>query len=239
MPGARVWVDLFPGARAPGPPPTGPADTREWTGVMIDVLRASTTLAVALDHGAARVVALPRPAEALALREREPGALACGERGGRIVPGFDLGNSPLEYTAERVGGRTLAFASTNGSRALLALAGCGEVRPGAFVQASAMVEALSFEPRVWMLCAGQPGGFALEDAACAGWLCARLAERGATLEGPAAALVRALAPADAAGVRAVVQGAPHARELRELGAAAARDVEFCATLDLLPRARAL
>src|SRR5262249_32945331 len=131
----RVRVELVPEGGAP--PPGWPRDPRECAGVAIDVLRATTTLIVALDHGAGRVVPFSEPAEAIAFRGREPAALACGERGGRIVPGFDLGNSPAEYTKERVAGRTLAFASTNGSRALLAIGACEERWLAAFLNASA------------------------------------------------------------------------------------------------------
>src|SRR5512143_2629846 len=106
----RVSVRLAPG------PPDVPAHA---AAAVIDVLRATTTLTVALAAGAARVLAVATPAEALALRERHPGAWACGERDGRIVPGFDRGNSPDEYRDGAVAGRTLVFASTNGSLALL------------------------------------------------------------------------------------------------------------------------
>jgi 2-phosphosulfolactate phosphatase len=165
--------------------------------------------------------------------------LACGEREGRIVPGFDLGNSPFEYTAERVAGRTLAFASTNGSHAMRAIAGCGRRLIASFVNATAVTEALARRPLVRIVCAGKLGRFALEDAACAGWLCEQLARRGARLEGPEAHLALRLAPRDAGEVRALVQGSSHGRELRDLGPEYARDVEFCATLDALDRASAI
>ena len=235
----RVRVDLVPGP-APGLAPASPARaTPRWTGVAIDVLRATTTLSVALAAGAKRVVPLASVEEALALRARSPEVLACGEREGRIVPGFDLGNSPFEYDAAHVAGRTLAFASTNGSHAMLAIAGCGLRLLAAFVNASAVLEALADRPLVRIMCAGKLEGFALEDAACAGWLCGRLAARGAVLEGPAARLVARLAPRDAAEVRSLVQGSSHGRELRDLGPEYARDVEFCATLDSLDRAASI
>lgn len=235
----RVRVDLVPGP-ASGPGPASPVRaTPRWTGVAIDVLRATTTLSVALAAGAKRVVPLARVDEALALKARSPEVLACGERDGRIVPGFDLGNSPFEYTADRVAGRTLAFASTNGSHAMRSIAGCGRRLLAAFVNASAVLEALADRPLVRIVCAGKLGGFALEDAACAGWLCERLAARGAALEGPAALLAMRLAPRDSGEVRALVQGCSHGRELRGLGPEYARDVEFCATLDSLDRAAAI
>lgn len=204
--------------------------------VIIDVLRATTTLTVALSHGARAVVPLATAQAALAFRGSRSDVLACGEREGRIVPGFDLGNSPFEYTAERVDGRTLAFASTNGSLALLAARGARHRVLGAFVNAAAVVERVCREREVTLVCAGKLGGFCLEDAACAGLLLARLEAHGGVPEGAPARLARSLAPRDADDVRALVEGSSHARELRSMGAAYARDIELCAGLDTHPRA---
>jgi len=204
--------------------------------VVVDVLRATSTLTMALANGARDVTPLASTGEALARRAREPNALACGERDGRIVPGFDLGNSPLEYTPERVGGRTLLFASTNGSLAMRAALAFPRRLLGAFVNASAVLRAIAGERDVTVICAGKLGGFALEDTAFAGWLCARLAADGATLADAGARLAVSIAPADPAGVRAVVEGSSHGRYLRSLGPEFARDVEFCGTLDVVDRA---
>ena len=225
---ARVRVALVP--PAPGSLPANVCVAA------IDVLRATTTLGVARTNGAARVLPFGDTATAVAYRDAHPGTLACGERDGRIVPGFDLGNSPFEYTRERVAGRTLAFASTNGSRALLAASRCRRRWLASFATLSAVVEALAGESAVWLVCAGKLGGFALEDAACAGAIVARLAARGATPANAAARLVVALAPADADAVRALVQGCDHGRWLAGLGAPFAADVAFCATLDGAERA---
>lgn len=229
----RVHVAFTPPARGAAAGWTaGPGVT----GVAVDVLRATTTLSVARANGAARIVPLAGPGEALALRGRDAAALACGERGGRIVPGFDLGNSPFEYGRERVAGRTLAFASTNGSQALRSLAGCDRLWLGAFVSASALLAALAGAGTIAIVCAGKLGRFALEDAAFAGWLCARLAAGGAELAGPQARLAASIAPRGPADIRSLVEGCSHARELRRTGPEYARDVEYCATLDALDAA---
>jgi 2-phosphosulfolactate phosphatase len=228
---ARVRVALVP--PAPGVLPARAC------AAAIDVLRATTTLAWARTHGAARIEPFADPAAALAFRDGHPGTLACGERDGRIVPGFDLGNSPGEYTRERVSGRTLAFASTNGSRALLAAARCHGRWLASFASLSAVVEALAAESQasdVWLVCAGKLGGFALEDAACAGTIAARLGARGATLANDGARLAATLACTSASEVRALVTGSDHGRWLASLGEAFAADVAACATLDALPAA---
>ncbi len=228
MTAARVRVALVPGAPGSLPPHA--------CAVAIDVLRATTTLAVARRNGAACVTPFASPAEALAFRDAQPGSLACGEREGRIVPGFDLGNSPSEFTRERVAGRTLAFASTNGSRALLAGSRCRRRLLGSFAALSAVTDALAGEPDVRIVCAGKLGSFALEDAACAGAIAARLAARGAALVNDEARFACTPAPADAAETRAVVIGCDHGRWLASLGEAFAADVEQCATLDALDAA---
>jgi 2-phosphosulfolactate phosphatase len=204
--------------------------------VAIDVLRAASTLAVALRNGARCVLAVATPEEAFARKCREPDGLLCGERDGRRIEGFDLGNSPAEYGFESVAGRSLIFASTNGSIALRSIARCGVRLVGAFVNGSAVARALAGRPYVLLVCAGKLGDFALEDAAFAGWLCERLGSGGARIEGPAARLARSLAPRDALQVRALVQGSEHGRYLRSLGPEYAADVEFCARLDVIGQA---
>lgn len=230
--GARVRVRV---ALATGPRPWPEAAGGGHLVVAVDVLRATSTLSLALANGAARIVPLTDTAEAIARRDAEPGSLACGERDGRIVPGFDLGNSPFEYTAERVRGRTLWFASTNGSWAMRHAAARGSGFDawtlGSFVNATATLEGIGKDRDVLVACAGKLGRFALEDAAFAGWLCARLAGRGARLANDAARFAATLAPAGPAELRALVEGASHGRYLRSLGADFARDVAFCAAFD--------
>lgn len=204
--------------------------------VVIDVLRATTTLVVALAHGAGPVLPAETVEEALRLRDRTPGALLCGEREGRKVEGFDLGNSPEEYRSEVVADRPLVFASTNGSRAMVRARAARCWLPGSFVNASAVVEALVGEERVAILCAGNLGRPSLEDLGCAGLLCARMAARGATLDGDAARLASTVAPHDARETQALVEGSSHGRYLRLLGGVFVRDVDFAAGLDRIDRA---
>ncbi len=223
----RVSVLLAP--RDAGPPPRAAA-------VSVDVLRATTVLTVARLHGARQVFPAATREEALALARGTPGALLCGERDGRRIEGFDLGNSPFEYGFDVVSGRALVFASTNGSLALLRARRARRRVLAAFVNAGAVVEALRGEEEVAIVCAGKLGRFSLEDAALAGWLVERLVARGARGQGTAAEAARRIAPRDAGEVRALVQGSEHGRYLRSLGPAYAADVEFCAALDTIGQA---
>jgi len=119
---------------------------------------------------------------------------------------------------------------------LLAARGAQRRVLAAFVNAAAVVERVRHERQLTLVCAGKLGGFSLEDAACAGLLLARLELHGGVPDGPSARLARALAPRAADEVRALVEGASHARELRSMGAAYARDLALCAGLDTHPRA---
>lgn len=230
---SRVCVSLAPRS---GSQTSGAAIGSSDCAVVIDVLRATTTLTVALGHGASAVHPVATPEEAFRKKAVLPQALLCGEREGRRIEGFDLGNSPFEYPVTAVSGRPLIFASTNGSLAMLAARQARRRLLAAFVNLHAVVERLSGEHRIVIVCAGKLGRFALEDAACAGLLVERLLDRGAMAEGEAASLVRRLAPHDAAQTRALVQGAAHGRYLRALGPEFARDVEFCGDLDALDEA---
>jgi 2-phosphosulfolactate phosphatase len=227
----RVSVLLSPGSREPVPAGS--------TAVIIDVLRATTTLTYAKMNGAGDVLPVGTPEEAFELRLRHPAALLCGEREGRPIDGFDLGNSPSEYSAAIVKGRTLVFASTNGSLALLRARHARRRVLAAFVNASAVVREVAGADRVVLLCSGKLGDFCLEDAACAGWLVRRLEADGARHEGAGARFASSLAPPDAAAVHALVQGAAQGRYLRSLGPEFATDVEVCAALDTVDRAWSL
>jgi 2-phosphosulfolactate phosphatase len=106
--------------------------------IVVDVVRATTTLTTQMEYGAERVYVAPSVAEArLARQTLGPSALLAGEAGGIAPPGFDLGNSPAEFTRVDLAGRDIIFATTNGTRALLACAGGAAVFAGALRNASA------------------------------------------------------------------------------------------------------
>ena len=215
---------------------TPPAATSAEAAVVIDVLRATTTLTVARARGAGAVLPAGTIEEARVLARAHPGTLLCGERDGRIIPGFDLGNSPFEYTRERIAGKPLVFASTNGSQALRLCAAARRIWVGAFVNAAAVVDRVAGEPGVVLVASGKLGEPAIEDVACAGWIARGLLARGFAAAGPEVALAVTLAPADAGAARTLVEHCSHARMLEAIGPAFVRDVELCATLDAIDQA---
>ena len=141
--------------------------------VVIDVLRASTTMITALAHGAAGIVPVADVDEARRLAgELGPRVVLGGERGGLRISGFDLGNSPREYTAERVAGQTVVITTTNGTAALHASRDAVEIVVGAIVNRRAVAEAVrrlaGDHGVVHLVCAGTDGVVSAEDVLAAG-----------------------------------------------------------------------
>lgn len=150
------------------------------TAVVIDVLRATTSMLSALAAGAARIVPTLEVAEAVALRDRLPGgtAVLAGERGGLQIDGFDLGNSPQEFTPERVRGRTVVMTTTNGTRAILAALPARRTYVAAMTNIGATACALAAGENgdVVLVASGTEGRISWEDTFCAGAVTERLAD---------------------------------------------------------------
>lgn len=155
-----------------------PEDLRDGIAVVIDVLRATTTLAHGFQQGMAAMFPCETIEQALAYRaETGPQVLLGGERGGEPIDGFDLSNSPHEWNRETVGGRTVAFTTSNGTRALLRSAQARRVVTGSFANLSAVVRLLlAGDLPVHLVCAGTNGQIATEDVLLAGAIVQRLAE---------------------------------------------------------------
>ena len=154
------------------PGEVSPDELAGGTVVVIDVLRASTTIIHALEAGAIEVVPCLEVADAQALAADTPHGqyVMGGERGGLPIPGFDLGNSPGEYTPASVGGKTVIFTTTNGTRAMMTCREAARVLIGAFVNATAVVQRLTGQPQVYLLCAGSGGEVTRDDVLFAGLL---------------------------------------------------------------------
>jgi 2-phosphosulfolactate phosphatase len=147
------------------------------TCVVIDVLRATTTIATALSAGARAVIPCLEIEDARRAAAALPTGsyLLGGERGGKKITGFQLGNSPSEYKPEVVKDRTIVFTTTNGTRALLACRGAELVLCGAFVNLSAVYKAIQSNSNVHLICAGTDGRISREDVLLAGAMADRLA----------------------------------------------------------------
>jgi 2-phosphosulfolactate phosphatase len=207
---------------------------REKTVVMIDVLRSSTTIATALAHGARQVIPATSVESAVKISGNLFGDvfLLGGERNGRMIPGFTLGNSPLEYTEERIRGKSIIFSSSNGTQALARARHARTLLVCGFVNVSAVAAALQhIGGDVTILCAGNDGLIALEDAVCAGMLTHRVAGWSADTPGlpDGAAVALSLYRAYGKSPLKMLQGSEHGRRLLDLGFG--DDLRVCAAVD--------
>jgi 2-phosphosulfolactate phosphatase len=160
---ARVCVHLLPGL-------TTPEELAGGTVVVVDILRATTTIVHALAAGAWRILPVLDVADAEKLRFilNSPDVVLGGERGGKKIAGFELGNSPAEYTTASVGGKTLIFTTTNGTRAMQMCRGATRVLLGSFANFSSVCREVANVERLDILCAGTDGQITREDVLFAG-----------------------------------------------------------------------
>ncbi len=189
---------------------------------VIDVIRATTTIVTSLAHGAEGVQPVAEVERAFELKAQNPEALLAGERGGQPLPGFDLGNSPIDYTEERVKGKRVILTTTNGTQALAACRGVRAVVTAAFVNLNAVAERLKELGPPWIIvCAGFEGHYGNDDAMVAGALAEALDQDHALVS-----LYRSVR-SDLTGA---MQGSRAGLELLKLGMD--RDVSYCAQRDL-------
>lgn len=206
-----------------------PADLRGHCAVVIDVLRWSSVVITALANGAEWVEAHATPEDALARAEAlgRSAVVLGGERGNVALPGFDLGNSPLEYSRARVAGRGVVTTTTNGTQGLVAARDASLVLIGAFVNLHALAEAITGALDdglpVALIACGQAGEIAEEDAACAGAIAMAVGANASDVATGRACAEWARAGRDAAQVMA---RATHAASLRTAGFG--EDVDFAA-----------
>lgn len=153
--------------------------------VVIDVLRASTTIVHAMAAGAREIIPVGTADQAMKIAGSlfSTSSLVCGERNGKPIEGGKLGNSPAEYTPKSVGGKSLIFMTTNGAPALLKAKYARHCFVAAFANISAAAQAVVALPNieeegVAILTSGREGDFSLEDALCAGLLVERLINLG-------------------------------------------------------------
>ena len=201
--------------------------------VVVDVFRASTTIAAALAAGARFVLPVADVEQAVKLAEpyAENEVLLGGERECQRIEGFHLGNSPREYTREIVAGKVVILTTTNGTQALTAAKDSGAVLVGSFVNFSAVADAAAGHEAVSILCAGNDGRLSLEDFACAGGLVGWLAKRTSRLD-DAAQAARAAHRHLGTDLAHVLASTEHARRLADLGFRA--DIDFALKIDSLP-----
>ena len=153
-------------------PELTPTDTVPECAIAVDVLRATSTMATVLAAGGEAVQVFSDLDQLMTVSEQWPleKRLRAGERGGAKVAGFELGNSPLDCTAELVAGKRLFISTTNGTRALQRIQNAPIVLAAALINRAAVVKfLLENQPEtVWIVGSGWEGSYSLEDTVCAG-----------------------------------------------------------------------
>jgi len=217
-------------------------DLSETTCVVFDILRATSSMVTALANGAGRIRPVATIEEALEQQAAHPDALLCGERHGRRITAeqtggsdFVLGNSPREYTADQVAGKTLITTTTNGTRALRACLKARETLVGSFLNLQATIDHLQHTRPGWLVlvCGGTFEEAAFEDTLAAGAIADAVWDlfTDDSIE-DSAQIARALWLAHGVSLNASIQHALNARRLLAVPELAA-DVDFCLQRDTI------
>lgn len=214
-------------------------ELRGKTVVAIDVLRASSTIVAALYNGAKGVI----PAEDMGAAGKmaqsldSPNFLLCGEKNGRKIEGYDLGNSPYEYSPDVVKGKTIIFNTTNGTKAIRRSTIADKILIGSFLNLNRIIEALkNNEGEIVLVCAGWKGRISLEDLLCAGNIIYELTEGDLSNDARDGAKVAfGLFEKFGADIEGVLRTSNHAQRLKHI--TENDDIGFCSrlnTMDVLP-----
>ncbi|MGQ9621144.1 MAG: 2-phosphosulfolactate phosphatase, partial [Bacteroidales bacterium] len=152
-------------------------DCRHNIVVIIDVLRASSAICTAFENGASEIIPVAEVEEAREYKRR--GFPVAAERDGYILDFADFGNSPFNFTRERVEGKTIVYSTTNGTRIIEMTTSSYKTVIGTFLNISSVTEWITLEKKdVILFCAGWKDRFSLEDTVCAGAFASRLLETG-------------------------------------------------------------
>jgi 2-phosphosulfolactate phosphatase len=222
-----------------GPQEVAAVDVANRVVAVVDVLRASTSIATALANGARAVIPFASSEEVVSRAKTLANSEVklAGERKNQLIPGFDLGNSPLEFTKEAVEGKTILMSTTNGTAAVLAVQGARDVAIASYVNFSAVLSmlraALRGDTDVAIVCAGNEKHFALEDTACAGLFVRHVTETHTTTElNDAAQTAMLIDKKYGSNLKRLFSASAHGIALADAGFGA--DLVACAKVDSVP-----
>jgi 2-phosphosulfolactate phosphatase len=198
--------------------------------VVIDIFRATSSICYGIENGAEAIIPVSEIEECAAYREKGSGYLLAAERNGEVVSGFDFGNSPFSYTAEKVAGKTVVLTTTNGTHALHLSRKARKIVIGSFLNITALCTWLrSQQGNILLVCAGWQNNFNLEDTLFAGAVIEQLKNDGFILDDPAIA-ANDLFQIGKNDIGKYLSKTSHGERLRKLGIE--KDIEFCLQVDL-------
>ncbi len=200
--------------------------------VIIDVFRATSTIAAALDNGASRVIPVSAVDECIRIGASIENSITAGERDGKVAEGLQHGNSPLEYPKEFVQGKTLVLTTTNGTRLLHMVKGADGIIIGSFLNLSAVCQFLIEQQKPVLLgCAAWKDRFNLEDTLFAGAVVNRIAEH-FTIQCDSARAARTLEAQTGGKYLEYLKDSSHYHRLAGYGLQ--KDLAYCTTPNLHP-----
>jgi 2-phosphosulfolactate phosphatase len=203
---------------------------QDHTVVVVDILRATSCMTTAFAHGVNSIIPVAKLEEGLALKSAD--TFTAGERDGKKVDGFDLGNSPFEYMQEHLVGKNIAFTTTNGTQALVKSVGAKEIVIGSFLNLTRVIRhLLESQNNILVVCAGWKGKFNLEDTLFAGALVENVHhEIKIACDAPIAA--QNLYRIGQSNMVEFLKNSSHVQRLAKLGIE--KDIAFCLTPDRYP-----
>ena len=198
--------------------------------VVIDIFRATSSICYGIENGAEAIIPVSEVEECAAYREKGLNYLIAAERDGKVVEGFDFGNSPFSYTIEKVSGKTVVLTTTNGTHALHLSRSAKKIVIGSFLNLTALCNWLKTQQEnILLVCAGWKNNFNLEDTLFAGAVVEQLKSSGFILDDPAIA-ANDLFQIGKSNIGQYLSKTSHGERLKKLGIE--KDIEFCLQVDL-------
>lgn len=198
--------------------------------VIIDIFRATSSICYGIENGAEAIIPVSEVEECAAYREKGLDYLLAAERDGKVVDGFDFGNSPFSYTAEKVAGKTVVLTTTNGTHALHLSRSAKKIVIGSFLNLTAVCNWLKTQnDNILLVCAGWKNNFNLEDTLFAGAVVEQLKSLDFKLD-DAAIAANDLFQLGKHDINRYLKKTSHGERLKKLGIE--KDIEFCLQTDL-------
>ncbi|WP_259066229.1 2-phosphosulfolactate phosphatase [Mucilaginibacter sp. X4EP1] len=198
--------------------------------VIIDIFRATSSICYGIENGAEAIIPVSEVEECAAYREKGFDYLLAAERDGKVVDGFDFGNSPFSYTKEKVAGKTIVLTTTNGTHALHLSRSAKKIVIGSFLNLTAICNWLKTQnDNILLVCAGWKNNFNLEDTLFAGAVVEQLKDFEFKLD-DAAIAANDLFQIGKNDINQYLKKTSHGERLKKLGIE--KDIEFCLQVDL-------
>lgn len=203
---------------------------KDYVVVIIDIFRATSSICYGIENSARAIIPVAEVEECLAFKEFNPEYLLAAERNGSVVEGFNFGNSPFSYTAEKVAGKTVVLTTTNGTQALHLSRGAQQILIGSFLNLTALCDYLkTVDANILLVCAGWKNNFNLEDTLFAGAVIEQLKDDVRKLDDSAIA-ANDLFQIGRNDLAAYLKKTSHGERLKQLGIEA--DIAFCMQVDI-------